>query len=85
MHRRRRETMRSPATPIPPEGLGRDGPISLLLLLADACIASSSRLDLGSVALPTNVTVFIEREYLGGKKDRFLDFILGVRNHGRSC
>ena len=49
------------------------------------CIASSSRLDLGSDALPTNVTVFIEREYLGGEKDRFLDFILGVRNHGRSC
>ncbi len=53
------------------------------------CIVSSSRLDLGSVALPTNVTVFIEREYLGGdmrgEEDRFLDFILGVGNHGRSC
>ena len=24
-------------------------------------------------------------ETLGGKEDRFLDFILGVRNHGRSC
>ena len=43
-----------------PEGLGRDGPIPLLLLLADVHdIASSSRLDLGSVALPTNVIVFI--------------------------
>ncbi len=44
--------------PHPPEGLGRDGPISLLLLLADVPdIDLSSRLDLGSVALPTNVTV----------------------------
>ncbi len=34
-HRRRRETKRSPATPIRPKGWGRDGPISLLLLLAD--------------------------------------------------
>ena len=49
------------------------------------CVASSSRLDLGSVALPTNAIVFIEKEYLGGKEDRFLDFILGVGNHGRSC
>jgi len=41
-----------------PEGLGRDEPISLLLLLADVRdIDSWSRLDLGSVALPTNVTV----------------------------
>ncbi len=44
-----------------PEGLGRDGPISLLLRLADGTdIDSSSRLDLGSVALPTNVTVFMK-------------------------
>ena len=35
--------------PHPPEGLGRDGPISLLLLL-----------DLGSVALPTNAIVFVK-------------------------
>jgi len=47
--------------PHPPEGLGRDGPRSLLLLLADVSdIDSSSRLDLGSVALPTNVTVFMK-------------------------
>ncbi len=47
--------------PHPPEGLGRDGPISLLLLLADVPdIDSSSRLDLGSVALPTNAIVFIK-------------------------
>jgi hypothetical protein len=47
--------------PHPPDGLGRDGPISLLLLPADvADIDSSSRLDLGSVALPTNVAVFMK-------------------------
>ena len=47
--------------PHPPEGLGRDGPISLLLLLDDVPdIDSSSRLDLGSVAFPTNVTVFMK-------------------------
>ncbi len=34
--------------PHPPEGLGRDGPISLLLL------------DLGSVALPTNIIEFMK-------------------------
>jgi len=40
---------------------GRDGPIPLLLLLADVPdIDSSSRLDLGSVALPTNATVFMK-------------------------
>ncbi len=49
------------SNPDSPEGLGRDGPISLLLLLADVSdIDSSSRLDLGSVALPTNVTVFMK-------------------------
>jgi len=49
------------SNPDTPEGLGRDGPISLLLLLADVSdIDSSSRLDLGSVALPTNVTVFMK-------------------------
>ncbi len=49
------------SNPHPPEGLGRDGPISLLLLLADVSeIDSSSRLDLGSVALPTNVTLFMK-------------------------
>jgi len=49
------------STPYPPEGLGRDGPISLLLLFADVSdIDSSSRLDLGSVALPTNGTVLMK-------------------------
>ena len=55
------ETKRSPATSIPSEGLGRDGPIPLLLLLADVPdIDSWSRFDLGSVALPTNVTVLMK-------------------------
>jgi len=49
------------SNPYPPEGLGRDGPISLLLLFADVSdIDSSSRLDLGSVALPTNGTVLMK-------------------------
>ncbi len=44
-----------------PKGLGRDGPISLLLLLGDVRdIDSSSRLDLGSVAFPTNVIVLMK-------------------------
>ena len=57
-HRRRRRDKEIARNPHPPEGLGRDGPISLLLLLADVSdIDSSSCLDLGSVALPTNVAV----------------------------
>ena len=45
--------------------MGRDGPIFLLLLLADVpALTRPSRLDLGSVALPTNVTVFMK----GGTK-----------------
>jgi hypothetical protein len=47
--------------PHPPKGSGRDGLISSLLLLADVSdIDSSSRLDLSSVALPTNVTVLMK-------------------------
>jgi len=45
----------------PSEGLGWAGPISLLLLLGRCLdIDSSSPLDLGSVALPTNVTIFMK-------------------------
>jgi len=47
-HRRRRRDTEIARNLHQPEGLGRGGPISLLLL------------DLGSVALPTNVTVFMK-------------------------
>ncbi len=47
--------------PHPPEGLGRDG-AHLFVAPPRRCldIDSSSRLDLGSVALPTNVTIFMK-------------------------
>ena len=60
-HRRRRRDKEIARNLHPSEVLGRDGPIPLLLLLADVPdIDSWSRFDLGSVALPTNVTVFMK-------------------------
>ncbi len=61
-HRRRRATQRSPATPISPKGGGGTASIPLSLLLHDVTdIASSSLRELDAVALPTNITVFMER------------------------
>ena len=54
-HRRQRETRRSTATSISPKGGGGTASISLSLLLHDA---DWHRV----VALPTNVTVFMERD-----------------------
>jgi len=57
-----RETQKSPATPISPEGGGGTASISLSLLLHDVTdIASSSLRELDAVALATNVTVFMKR------------------------
>ena len=62
-HRRRRATQRSPASPISPKGGGGTASISLSLLLRDAPdIASSSIRELDSVALATNVMVFLGRD-----------------------
>ena len=61
-HRRRRATQRSPATPISPKGGGGTASIPLSLLLHDVTdIASSSLRELDAVALPINITVFMER------------------------
>ncbi len=47
--------------PSPPEGLGRDGAHFFVAPSRRCpCIASSSRLDPGFVALPTNVTLFMK-------------------------
>ncbi len=64
-HRRRRETQRSPATPISPKGGGGAASISLSLLLRDA---HRHRV---VVALATNVTVFVERD----TKDKMTIFL----------
>ena len=62
VHRRRRGTQRSPATPISPKGGSGTAPVSLSLLLHDVTdIASSSLRELDAVALATNVTVFMKR------------------------
>jgi len=62
-HRRRRETQRSPATPISPKGGGGTASISLSLLLHDVTdIASSSLRELDAVALATNAMVFMGRD-----------------------
>jgi len=62
-HRRRRETQRSPATPISPKGGGGTASISLSLLLHDITdIASSSLRELDAVALATNVRLFMGRD-----------------------
>jgi len=59
-HRRRRATQRSPATPISPKGGGGTASISLSLLLHDVTdIASSLLRELDTVALATNVMVFL--------------------------
>ncbi len=62
-HWRRRATQSSPATPISPKGGGGTTSISLSLLLHDVTdIVSSSFRELDTVALATNVTVFMERD-----------------------
>jgi len=62
-HRRRRATQRSPATPISPKGGGGTASIALSLLLHDVTdIASSLLRELDTVALATNVMVFLRRD-----------------------
>jgi len=62
-HRRRRATLRSPATPISPKGGGGTASISLSLLLHDVTdIASSLLRELYAVALATNIMVFMRRD-----------------------
>ncbi len=46
--------------PYPPEGLERDGPISLLLLLADVPASTRRRASIWAPPLPTNVIVFMK-------------------------